>query len=76
MYANMTILAKRCNFVKECQDGVDEMGCEDKISNIVTAILCSFVLIVYVGITIYRNCSENEDEKEDEDQEDEENESV
>ena len=76
MYANMTIFARRCNFVEECQDGVDEMGCEDKISNIVSAILCSIVLIVYVGITIYRNCSENEDEKEDEDQEDEENESV
>ena len=76
MYPNMTIFARRCNFVEECQDGVDEMDCEDKISNIVTAILCSFVLIVYVGITIYRNCSENEDEKEDEDQEDEENESV
>ena len=72
MYPNMTIFARRCNFVAECQDGVDEKDCEDKISNIISAILCSIVAFIYIGITFYRHCSENQEEKDEEEEEEEE----
>ena len=62
MYKNMTIYARRCNFVDECQNRVDEIGCEDKISNMVTAVFCTMVLFIYLGITCHRNCSDEENE--------------
>ena len=69
MYENMTIYARRCNFVDECQNRVDEMGCEDKISNIVTAVFCTMVLFIYLGITCHRNCSETSESKDEEGEE-------
>merc|ERR1712154_247517 len=73
LYENMTINARRCNFVNECQNGVDEMGCEDKISNIVTTVFCTMALVIYLGITCHRNCSDSsEGEEEGDTEEDEE----
>ena len=72
MYPNMTIFARRCNFVAECQNDEDEMNCEDKISNIISAILCSFVAVIYIGITIWRHCYKNKEDEEDEEEEEEE----
>ena len=71
MYPNMTIFARRCNFVAECQNDEDEMNCEDKISNIISAILCSFVAVIYIGITIWRHCSDQEEEENEEGEEEE-----
>ena len=54
-YRNLDIYATPCNYVFECADGSDELGCKDEQSNTILIALCLTVMILYLAVTFSRH---------------------
>ena len=57
-YENLQIFATPCDGIEECQDGKDEVGCNDnQITTIIVAVSMTTVFVMFIALRILkRNC--------------------